>query len=316
MKFQNPLLLGFAMLLLSACATADPPSTVPFCGDGTRQAELGEACDDGNRNNGDGCSADCRVESAKQEWFCDNAQDDDGDGMIDCADPDCGNDLNCQGAKESNCSDGLDDDNDGNADCLDEDCDGRSCGLYGQACNAQQCQCPSGFSTESQCGDNQDNDCDGKVDCFDEDCLGQPACDDVESNCSNGEDDDDDGFIDCADSDCEAQSCGEHGRLCEGGVCACPGASFETNCDDDSDDDCDGDIDCDDSDCVGSPDCIGVESVCDDGLDNDGDSMSDCMDPDCASKSCGPHGLICSSSACVCPGGATESACGDGIDND
>ena len=34
------------------------------CGDGTVQAAVGEACDDGNRNGGDGCSATCTIETA------------------------------------------------------------------------------------------------------------------------------------------------------------------------------------------------------------------------------------------------------------
>ena len=32
----------------------------PLCGDG--EPDSGEECDDGNRTNGDGCSAECRVE--------------------------------------------------------------------------------------------------------------------------------------------------------------------------------------------------------------------------------------------------------------
>jgi cysteine-rich repeat protein len=34
-----------------------------FCGDGIEQAGLGEECDDGNESDGDGCSAPCRAES-------------------------------------------------------------------------------------------------------------------------------------------------------------------------------------------------------------------------------------------------------------
>jgi len=37
--------------------------TVPCCGNGIKEA--GEACDDGNTNNGDGCSADCKSELVK-----------------------------------------------------------------------------------------------------------------------------------------------------------------------------------------------------------------------------------------------------------
>jgi cysteine-rich repeat protein len=51
--------------LPTATATATPSPTLtpvptPGCGDGTRDAN--EECDDGNRTNGDGCDAQCRVE--------------------------------------------------------------------------------------------------------------------------------------------------------------------------------------------------------------------------------------------------------------
>ena len=44
-------------------------SGVTFCGDGIVQAALGEECDDGNTNNGDGCNSSCMIE------FC-------GDGSV------------------------------------------------------------------------------------------------------------------------------------------------------------------------------------------------------------------------------------------
>jgi cysteine-rich repeat protein len=45
-----------------------PPAS-PACGDGVLQAPLGEECDDGNNDSGDGCTANCKLE------FC-------GDGII------------------------------------------------------------------------------------------------------------------------------------------------------------------------------------------------------------------------------------------
>ncbi|MDY7228276.1 DUF4215 domain-containing protein [Hyalangium sp. s54d21] len=48
----------------------DPPDGKPEdlnCGTGTLQA--GEACDDGNRSDGDGCAANCR--NVEPGWFCD-----------------------------------------------------------------------------------------------------------------------------------------------------------------------------------------------------------------------------------------------------
>ena len=46
-----------------------------FCGN--RTVEAGEACDDGNRAAGDGCSDSCQIEQ------CSNGIDDDGDGGVD-----------------------------------------------------------------------------------------------------------------------------------------------------------------------------------------------------------------------------------------
>ena len=57
---------------------------VPFCGDGT--LDPGEACDDGNNIDGDGCSATCTVES-----YC-------GDGVLDAGEQcDDGNTTNGDG---------------------------------------------------------------------------------------------------------------------------------------------------------------------------------------------------------------------------
>ena len=50
---------------------------------------------------------------------CANGDDDDRDGLGDCADPDCATDPACF---ESACTNGADDDADGDTDCLDTDC--------------------------------------------------------------------------------------------------------------------------------------------------------------------------------------------------
>lgn len=46
-----------------AAITADADAPIEACGDG--QASADESCDDGNTNNGDGCSADCLIESGR-----------------------------------------------------------------------------------------------------------------------------------------------------------------------------------------------------------------------------------------------------------
>ncbi len=58
--------------------------SLPVCGNGIIDVLLGEFCDDGNLVNGDGCSSTCQ-----QQEICTNLSDDDGDGLIDCDDPDC-----------------------------------------------------------------------------------------------------------------------------------------------------------------------------------------------------------------------------------
>lgn len=55
---------------------------LPVCGDGIQQ--IGEECDDGNTEDGDGCSSTCRLQE-----ICDDESDNDNDGFVDCDDPDC-----------------------------------------------------------------------------------------------------------------------------------------------------------------------------------------------------------------------------------
>jgi len=60
--------------------------------------------------------------------LCANGNDDDMDGMIDCADPGCISASACE-FPEASCGDGFDNDGDGNIDCNDSNCDNQSCGV-------------------------------------------------------------------------------------------------------------------------------------------------------------------------------------------
>jgi len=102
---------------------------------------------------------------------CANGLDDDGDGLVDCADPECAANTACI---ELACSNGVDDDRDGLADCADIDCE-----------HAIEC------NPEIACGNGLDDDGDGAIDCDDLDCLGSPSCadDDLDDDgVPNGED--------------------------------------------------------------------------------------------------------------------------------
>lgn len=156
---------------------------------------------------------------------CGDGVDNDGDGWVDCEDPDCATDTTyCWPDWEDNCWDGWDNDGDGWVDCEDPDCD-------------EECW----EEWEFDCWDGWDNDGDGLIDCDDPDCYEE--CEWIEFDCSDGRDNDGDGWVDCADPDCErSEECfGE--RDCYNGV----------------DDDRDGYVDCEDADCFGEPGC---ESTC------------------------------------------------------
>lgn len=151
---------------------------------------------------------------------CTNGTDDDGDGLIDCADPECGADPACH---EADCGNGSDDDGDTLIDCEDPDC-------------VRAPECP-----EIACSDGLDNDLDGLIDCLDPDCAADPAC--IESQCDDGLDNDGDGLVDCGDPDCADA----------------PACLPETDCNNRQDDDGDTLVDCDDTDCALDRNCRNLD---------------------------------------------------------
>ncbi|MDP3273966.1 MAG: MopE-related protein [Deltaproteobacteria bacterium] len=174
---------------------------------------------------------------------CDNGRDDDGDGAIDCADPDCAMFPSCgmciptARAEFGACTNGRDDDCDGLLDCRDPDC------AADRAC--VMCVPTGPENTDAACGDGRDNDCDGRIDCLDPECAGRAMCACVitgPENCSNGRDDDCDRLVDCADPDCRANP------VCM--MCVPTGPeNTDASCADGADNDCDGVTDCRDPGC-------------------------------------------------------------------
>lgn len=212
---------------------------------------------------------------------CDDGIDNDGDGWIDCMDPDCSM-RPCDGESsfcihgscerfEVICWDGLDDDGDGYTDCEDPDCDGRLCDTE-----------KSGLCLYGQCTP-------------------------YELDCANGIDDDQDGHTDCEDWDCNFESCNyeKEGFVCVSGSCV----QFEVHCADGIDDDMDGFIDCEDPDCAGVPcsanggicwhgQCVQPESDCSNGVDDDLDGLIDCEEATCDGMPCHLSGSVCTGSRC------------------
>ncbi len=144
------------------------------------------------------------------ETNCEDRKDDDGDGMIDCADADCASAARCkpgQGPERSNdaCSDWVDNDGDGAIDCDDVDCEapgvtvckGSWKGSYDGTGAAGKAGSDGGGGDEDapDLGEGQTV----------EDLIGKGSDKDGERNdqvCSDGVDNDGDGRIDCADFGC------------------------------------------------------------------------------------------------------------------
>jgi hypothetical protein len=273
-----------------------------------------------------------------------------------------------------NCSNGVDDNGDDLVDCADPQCPlDSACGANGLVCSGTQqcnkCTAAAGVaiepSGETSCGDGADNDCDGLIDCADNDCAavtcataggsagvcdaGACVCDKTETRettCGDGKDNDCDNLIDCADPDCLGKICDGNGKVCPGpapstcGVCLTGSTETAAQCGDGKDNDCDGLVDCYDPNCQpagatpgqacnayggrciltsGVPSCgcstgATTETSCQGGTDDDCDGLIDCADPDCqpsasgvAGPVCGPNGRACTSAgACECPGGTVE----------
>jgi MYXO-CTERM domain-containing protein len=157
-------------------------------------------------------SFDLRIICGESE-VCANGVDDDYDGRVDCADPDCSEDPACLTPVED-CTNGIDDDEDGAADCDDEDCAAEPA-----------CQIP-----DEDCQNGLDDDQDGDADCDDADCADFPACvPPPPENCNNGLDDDQDGALDCDDSDCILEDFCQDDSGGGGGGCAATSAAGPGN---------------------------------------------------------------------------------------
>lgn len=262
--------------------------------------------------------------------ICDNGVDDNGDGLADCADPQCDNavvgsttcgvgacgatgDLICQsGAEVDTCTPG-----------------------------AAEGEGPFG---DPSCSDGIDNNCDGLTD------MADPNCEMPIEICDNGIDDNLDGAVDCEDTQCEGfvyadtqcgvGACGATGQeVCMGGVITdtcdpgTPGGEGpfgDPSCSDGIDNDCDGDTDGLDA------DCVATAEICDNGIDDNLNGLTDCADPQCEGVVLGTAcstGLpgVCAAGTDVCLGGSQvceqnqpadtegpfgDPSCDDTLDND
>ncbi len=278
---------------------ADP--YVAICGNG--EQDEGEACDDYNVIDGDGCSADClsdetcgnrTVDDAADE-ICDDGNTLNGDGCsADCrSDETCGNSITDLGADEV-CDDGNMMGGDGcSADCR-----------VGPVCGDGTQHAPE------VCDDGNTMGSDGcSADCRSDETCGNGTVDPGEA-CDDG------GTVggDGCSSICAREACGN--GLEEGSEACDDGNTAEGDgCDNDCTFSCSGDMDCSDADVCSGVETCGTDHVCVDATDlPDGMSCGTdlaCRGGSCVSTACG-NGMMDGSEQCD-DGNPTD---GDGCDND
>ncbi len=231
---------------------------------------------------------------------CQDHQDNDHDGLVDCQDPDCRWTSGQCGEiiprlpfdpKAENtaarCRDGIDNDLDGTFDCGD-----RNCQSIAELC------CVTEF-TNDRCSDGKDNDNNGFADCADYGCLHGKfvtVCQETtDAACKDGKDNDGDKLKDCEDSDCQKLP------LCKIVVATGKENTFAF-CTDKGDNDDNTYMDCNDNNCKNSKEewpghagqtvsdyCKSVSETtyekCSDKIDNDGSRYVDCADYSCSKSS-------------------------------
>jgi hypothetical protein len=140
----------------------------------------------------------------EHESTCNDRQDDDGDGLADCADADCFDSPFCHagGSDERTnraCSDWVDNDGDGAVDCEDDDCAGEHINVCDGSYRGTGVSGSGGYTAGAD--DIPELEGDMSV----EDLIGRAGDADGERNdylCSDGVDNDDDGRTDCQDFGC------------------------------------------------------------------------------------------------------------------
>ncbi len=255
--------------------------------------------------------------------ICDNQQDDNRDGKVDCLDPKCFDNPVCAVKMREECSNSVDDDGDGKTDCADAQCEGEPCG--------SGCLCIGGVPTTSSGGGSAgtgggasgtgggtsgtgggssgtgggSSGTGGGTSGTGGGTSGTGGGTSGTGGGSSGTGGGSSGTGGGSSGTGGGSSGTGGGSSGTGGGSSTGGGSAarELNCANGMDDEGDGATDCDDSDCIGVTCGMGctcalrrkTEIACDDGMDNDADGNRDCADSDCV--------------------GAGTEICNDGIDN-
>ena len=252
--------------------------------------------------------------------YCANDVDDDNNGLVDCADSDCANNINCAlvpAGQECNvdaqCTDNLECTNNvclngactyvvAEGQCFIEDvCYQNLAANPENSC--QVCQALWGLNYQTNWGYFDDNVCDDGDSCTERDycqagrCVYESTC--TPEICNNGIDDNENGDVDCVDTDCMRDA-----------ACGYP----EFSCIDGIDNNRNGLTDCEESACINNLNCDADTDAILNAQDNclyqinpaqedhDFDERGDV----CDDSPCGSNAFLVSNE-CVCNGGYENS---------
>ena len=137
---------GEANLGLNSILQFDEPN--PVCGDALLDLDSGESCDDGNTEDGDGCSSTCQIEPqptcgdalVDENEQCDDGNTQDGDG---CS-------STCELEPEPTCGDAVVDENEQCDDGNTQDGDGCSSTCENEENPCENVSCPQGYTCDGE----------------------------------------------------------------------------------------------------------------------------------------------------------------------
>ncbi len=273
---------------LDTDCTADPACTDPSGdGDGDGFINSADNCPSVSNPGQEDTDADGTGNACDTaEDDCGNNQNDDGDGLSDCGDPDCAASNECVDS-DSDAIVNADDNcpNANNPGQEDTDGDGS-----GNACDTAEGACANGVS----------DDTDGDVDCADADCAADPAC------AAPADDDDGDGVLNATDNCPSVANPGQEDTDGDGLGNACDNS--EGDCDNGVTDDTDADVDCADSNCAVASNCIDSDS---DGVPNIADNCDNVANPGQEDTDADGTGNACDGSEGLCNNGASDDSDAD-----
>ena len=270
------------------------------------------------------------------DLLCHDGLDNDGDGLIDCEDPDC---IYASTWCGEFIPPNIEIEREPEVRLINKYCrplipngvdaNGEEVLKPNPSYNMQRCR-KAGFEILQVCHDGIDNDADGQFDCGTTNCsrIMENCCSKefTKETCSDGKDNDKNGFADCADYSCR------RGLFVADVVCL---ENTEALCSDGKDNNGNGFIDCKDKSCAKTLYCRGLkpetEEQCRKGNDNPllcvgktGNELKQCqmeIDPDgdgkvgCKDSHCAELALCQKGEVDLGPEN-TYARCTDGVDND